>query len=128
MKQAAPTPRKRRPISPLSSRLVGDSPLIALLLAPWLKLPALPGFATELNLNLSPAELDLRVGAQTWRFDQFAGRWALAGVEVNDRVVARPLSSEDSFGIGGGEALSYEMLTNVTDHFKTSHSEVLCSY
>jgi hypothetical protein len=52
------------------------------------------------------------VGAQTWRFDQFAGRWALAGVAVNDRLVARPLSSEDSFWLGGGEALRYEVLTN----------------
>ena len=91
---------------------MGHSSFITLQLALLLKLLPLPGFATEVGLDLSPAQLHLRVGSQTWRFRQFAGRWALADIAVNDRVVARPLSNEDSFWIGGGEASSYEVLTN----------------
>jgi hypothetical protein len=63
-------------------------------------------------LEISPTELRLRAGPQTWRFNQSAGHWALAGIEVNGRIVARPLSHADSFWVGAGEAVSYEVLTN----------------
>ena len=65
--------------------------------------------ATESALEISPAELRLRAGSQTWRFDRAAGHWALAGIEVKGKIVARPLSRADSFWVGAGEAVSYEV-------------------
>jgi hypothetical protein len=71
-----------------------------------------PGLAAESALEISPTELRLQYGPQTWRFDNVAGHWALAGIEVKGRIVARPLSRADSFWVGGSEAESYEVLTN----------------
>ena len=68
--------------------------------------------AAESALEISPTELRLQSGPQTWRFDNVAGHWALAGIEVKGRIVARPLSRADSFWVGGSEAESYEVLTN----------------
>src|SRR3974390_1823630 len=68
--------------------------------------------AAESALKLLPTELRLRSGPQTWRFDQVAAHWALTGIEVKGSIVARPLSRADSFWVGAGEALGYQVLTN----------------
>ena len=84
------------------------SSLCLMLLLTW----ASVSLATESALEVSPKELRLQAGPQTWRFDQVEGRWSLAGIEVNGRIVARPLSRADAFWLGAGEAVRYEVLTD----------------
>ena len=87
-----------------------------------------PSFAIESALQISPNELRLQVGPQTWKFEQVARRWGLAGVEVKGSIVARPFSRADSFWVGGGEAVGYEVLTNTAEdkalRFSLNHGTV----
>ncbi len=68
--------------------------------------------AARIGLDISSTQIHLRAGPQTWRFNQEAGQWSLAGIEVRGMTVARPSSREDSFWMGAGEGLSLEVLTN----------------
>jgi hypothetical protein len=79
--------------------------------------------AAESGLTISPNQLGLRIGGQTWVFDRSADRWALARVEVKGAAVCQPLSRTDSFWQGSGEALGYEVLTN---HATESAVRFLC--
>ena len=79
-----------------------------LMLSSWVP----TSLAAESALEITPAELRLRSGPQTWQFNQIAGQWALVGIEVKGSVLARPLTRADSFWVGAGEAASYEVLRN----------------
>jgi hypothetical protein len=86
----------------------------------YLVLPCLTGIlcrgqgvlAAEIGLDPSSTQARLRAGPQTWWFNQEAGQWSLAGIEVRGMTVAQPSSREDSFWMGAGEGLSLEVLTN----------------
>jgi hypothetical protein len=83
---------------------------LALMLTGLWQAQKLPG--ADIGLEISPGNLCLQAGAQTWRFDQADGHWSLAGIEVKGRVVARPLARADAFWVGAGEAASYDVLAN----------------
>ena len=70
------------------------------------------GLAVETSLQVSPAEVRLGVGSQTWIFSQSDGHWALAGIRASGTIVAQPVSRKDAFWQGSGAAASYEVLTN----------------
>ncbi len=69
----------------------------------------------QVALRISPAQLRLITGSQFWLFDQRPGGWSLGGIDVDGQLVAQPASPLDSFWLGGGEASSYEVLTNTAE-------------
>jgi len=64
------------------------------------------------GLTVQPAEIRLSVATQIHRFTKEGSTWAFDAVEVDNKAVARPLSRNDSFVLGGGQAEGFEVLTD----------------
>ena len=69
-------------------------------------------FGQQIGMEVGPEQIRLQQGQQTWIFRKAAGRWALKGIEIRGKVVAQPLSANDSFWVGGGEAAKYSIISN----------------
>ena len=82
----------------------------ALFLALWL--PGLLQATQPINLETTPATVQLSTGDQTFRFTRRESTWAFDSVVVRGKTTAQSLTRADGFFIGGGEAGQCVVLTN----------------
>jgi hypothetical protein len=68
--------------------------------------------AGSIGLEVSAQEIQLKSGAQTWRFTRGDAGWAWAAVDVGGAAVVQSESRRDAYWLGAGEASGYEVVSD----------------